>query len=652
MSDNEDQLQLPMKTTAAAAKTVHSNGDILHENSILSSNTTQPSSSSGYFINSNNLRLHFSNINYVYKQKNKILHDACGEFKSGRLTAILGPSGAGKTSMLNVLSGFKASGVSGNFLINGEERNLLEFRKMSSYIAQDFAMLDLLTVEETLKISTELKLSTQTKQKEKEQIINDILQMLNMERSRHTLVRNLSGGERKRLSIGVELVTNPPIMFFDEPTSGLDSVASFQVLTYLRRLARDGRLIVCVVHQPSSRLMQLFDDILVMSGGRVLYSGTQEQMINCFQKAGFECPQYYNPADFVLEVSSDVDNPNLRKLIDSNQSKHALKSLASSGTETMGLLTNSSSHISLDMNNLTLTAVTSSHCQLDNCTLRPKEQVTVWRQFVVLMKRSMTSMCRNMIAVQLRIIMHIVVAILLGIVFWNIGNDGAKALTNSSCIFFVVMFVFFGNAMPSIFLCPQECAVFIREYLNGWYSIKAYYMAKIVSDLPLQFICPTLLMSIAYYMTGQPHDVGRFVMCWGICLLTSIIGHFIGLVFGSMFDMQLGVFLVPGVTIPIMIFSGFFIRIYEVAYFLRFLCDISFFRYSLEGFMRALYAYDRPILNCMEDFCYYKNPAKFLKDLGMSGDFYGCDVGALLIWILVLKILFFISLVIRIKKAQ
>ena len=268
--------------------------------------------------------------------------------------------------------------------------------------------------------------------------------------------------------------------------------------------------------------------------------------------------------------------------------------------------------------------------------------------------------------------MHIIVAILLGIVFWNIGNDAAKALTNSSCIFFIIMFVFFGNAMPSIFLCPQECAVFIREYLNGWYSIKAYYMAKIVSDLPLQFVCPTLLMSIAYYMTGQPDDVGRFVMCWGICLLTAVIGHFIGLVFGSMFDMQvsyrkiyfkfidfqlilslqLGVFLVPGVTIPIMIFSGFFIRIYEVPYFLRFLCNISFFRYSLEGFMRALYAYDRPLLNCLKGLCHYIDPKLFLQDFGMFGDNYGCDIGALLLWIVALKILFFISLIIRIKKAQ
>lgn len=134
--------------------------------------------------------------------------------------------------------------------------------------------------------------------------------------------------------------------------------------------------------------------------------------------------------------------------------------------------------------------------------------------------------------------MHIVVAILLGIVYWKIGNDGSKTLTNASCVFFVILFVFFGNAMPSIFLCPQDCSVFLREYLNGWYSIRAYYMAKLVADLPLQFICPTLLVSIAYFMTGQPSDVGRFVMFWGICLLTGMIGHFMGLVFGSLFDMQ------------------------------------------------------------------------------------------------------------------
>lgn len=111
-------------------------------------------------------------------------------------------------------------------------------------------------------------------------------------------MRDISGGEHKRLSIGIELITNPPIMFFDEPTSGLDSVASYQVMCYLQKLAHQGRIVVCVVHQPSSRLMQLFDDILVLSNGEVLYSGPQSEMLECFKTAGFSCPQYYNPGDF------------------------------------------------------------------------------------------------------------------------------------------------------------------------------------------------------------------------------------------------------------------------------------------------------------------------------------------------------------------
>lgn len=128
--------------------------------------------------------------------------------------------------------------------------------------------------------------------------INDILQILNMHECRNTLVKNISNGEKKRLSIAIELVTNPPIMFFDEPTSGLDSVASLQVINYLHRLARDGRIVVCVVHQPSSRLMKLFDEMMVVSKGEILFSGPQVEMISYFEKEGFVCPNYYNPADF------------------------------------------------------------------------------------------------------------------------------------------------------------------------------------------------------------------------------------------------------------------------------------------------------------------------------------------------------------------
>ncbi|XP_005179747.1 ATP-binding cassette sub-family G member 4 isoform X1 [Musca domestica] len=672
-ADGSDEFQLTNSSNKPKPMTTPVNGTIKHQQTNIAIPTHQPlpphASTNGVSLaasvnlkasqqqqqRQSDLRLHFSNVNYVHKQcksiTTQILNDACGEFKSGRLTAILGPSGAGKTSLLNALSGFKASGVTGNIELNGKPRNIVEFRRMSSYIPQNFAMLDLLTVQETLRVSTDLKLPAETTIKEKDKIISNILEMLNLTHSRNTLVQNLSGGEYKRLSIGVEMVTNPPIMFFDEPTSGLDSVASYQIISYLHKLARDGRVIACVVHQPSSRLMKLFDDILVVSNGCILYSGPQEGMLAEFQKSGFECPQYYNPADYVLEVSSDFTNPLLSKLIHDNRMKHnsGFKTANNNGNaESAALLTNPLSkastppHTTVDM---------LSTISLETEGIRPKERVSVWRQFMVLLKRSTTSTYRNMLSVRLRIIMHIAVAILLGIVFWQIGNDGAKTLTNASCIFFVVMFVFFGNAMPSIFLCPQECAVFIREYLNGWYSIKSYYLAKIISDLPLQFVCPTLLTCIAYFMTGQPMELGRGVMFWGMCLLTGMIGHFMGLVCGSLFQMQMGVFLVPCLTIPLLIFSGFFIRIFEVAAYLKILCDISFFRYTIEGLLRSLYAYDRPDLECSLEFCYYRHPKKFLKDFGMFGDLYGQDVMALCIWILALMILFLFSLWLRIKKA-
>uniref|UniRef100_T1GH68 ABC-2 type transporter transmembrane domain-containing protein n=1 Tax=Megaselia scalaris TaxID=36166 RepID=T1GH68_MEGSC len=144
----------------------------------------------------------------------------------------------------------------------------------------------------------------------------------------------------------------------------------------------------------------------------------------------------------------------------------------------------------------------------------------------------------DLLTVQLRVVIHLVVGFLLGVVFYDMGNDAGKVLSNASFLFFCVLFIFFGNALPALLTCPLETSVFIREHLNGWYSITSYYFAKLVSDLPLLFICPTLLSVIAYYMTGQLEEIGRFAMFWGMALLTGLLGQSIGLVYGSAFKLQ------------------------------------------------------------------------------------------------------------------
>ncbi|KAH8413444.1 hypothetical protein KR009_011336 [Drosophila setifemur] len=589
------------------------------------------------------LELHFSQVNCSLKGTPKgssqILNEVCGVFKSGRLTAILGPSGAGKSTLLNALAGFKLRGVSGQFLLNGRPRDMMSFRKMSAYIAQDFVMLNLLTAEETLRVSVDLKMPSSTAAEEKQKIIDDIIDILQLQSCRRTLVKNLSGGEHKRLSIGIELVTNPPIMFFDEPTSGLDCVASYQVICHLQRLAHEGRIVVCVVHQPGSKLFQLFDDVLVLAHGEVLYAGEQREMLDNFAESGFICPQYYNPADFALEVCSHSSSTErCESLVTQNKLRHC----------------NPSNIVKLQVDEETaLIHVQQEAAELDLVHLRGKEQVGFWYQLSVLLRRHLRSMFRDMMAVQMRLVMHVVIALLLGVVYWQIGADAEKIASNVSCLFFVILFVFAGNAMPSILLCIQDSAVFIREYYNGWYSLGAYYLSKVLADLPLQLACPTMFISIGYYMTGQPADWHRFVMCWGICVMTAFIAHFIGVIAGSLFPMPLAIFLVPSATIPFLLFSGFFIRLNELSWFLRPICDVSFFRYVFEGFLRAIYGYGRGELECNATmgYCYYRTAEQFLKDFQMQGDEFGWDIAVLCMFLVFLLLAFFMTLHAVIRRA-
>lgn len=176
-------------------------------------------------------------------------------------------------------------------------------------------MLENLTVLETMSAAVSLKLGRHLPYNVRLKIINDILQILSLEKCINTRVKTLSGGESKRLSIAVEMITNPPVMFFDEPTSGLDSSSSLLVMTHLREMAKAGRTVVCTIHQPSSRLLELIDTVYLVSNGQCLYSGPLEQMVHHFELANYHCPPQYNRADFALEVASNERYGDYEKLL-------------------------------------------------------------------------------------------------------------------------------------------------------------------------------------------------------------------------------------------------------------------------------------------------------------------------------------------------
>ncbi|XP_055547513.1 ATP-binding cassette sub-family G member 4-like [Wyeomyia smithii] len=582
--------------------------------------------------------LSFRGITYQVKgsdgKQKKLLQDISGSFRSGRLAGILGPSGAGKSSLLNILSAFKTKKVSGEVLVNGKLIKRQKYRREVTYTSQDVSMLGNITVVETLDFAAELKLPNSVSAMVKSKIVNDIVKLLGLQKCANNHVETISGGEKKRLSIGLELISNPKILLFDEPTSGLDIIAAMQVIAHLKELALSGRCVVCVIHQPSSSILQMFDDLMILSEGQCIYRGPLDELVSTFKASGFECPNYYNRADFALEVASLKHEGNLLNLIE--KAKEDPKA------------------VEKDSNELVHSNETDAMLPTDGDESDATDRqypVSQWSQFITLTKRTTLCTLRDLQLMKMRIMAHLFVGLLIGVVFWDVGNDGAKVLSNASCLFFFLIFVFFANSMPLVMTFPLETAVFIRERMNNWYSLSAYFFSKLVADFPFLILGPTLFLASSYYMTAQPMELERMVMLWGICVLTAWIAQLSGLLAGSSLPLELSVFCVPCSVIPMLIFCGFFVRFREMFDFLIPFTYVGYFRYSFEGAMQAIYGFDRANIPC-EKFCYFGKVSKFMESFDMEENNFTMDVTGLLVWIFVLHVALYGSLVLRLRRNQ
>jgi ABC-type multidrug transport system ATPase subunit len=256
-----------------------------------------------------------------------ILKNIHGQAEPGRLIAIMGPTGSGKTSLLNLLAArtLSCSGaeMSGEILVNGLKRDEESFRQHSAYVQQDDVLYPLQTVEETLMMAAQLRVKNTTPAMSRK-LVDSLIHQLGLTKAKDTnigsaRVRGVSGGERKRTNLGIELTADPEVLFLDEPTSGLDSFQAEAVVRVLSRLCQEGRTIFMSIHQPSSQVYALFDKLMLLSEGQCVYFGEASSAVSYFANLGHKCPSDFNPADFLLEtISIDTRSGIQKKSYNSN----------------------------------------------------------------------------------------------------------------------------------------------------------------------------------------------------------------------------------------------------------------------------------------------------------------------------------------------
>eukprot|EP00179_Madagascaria_erythrocladioides_P008346 CAMPEP_0198309828 /NCGR_PEP_ID=MMETSP1450-20131203/2080_1 /TAXON_ID=753684 ORGANISM="Madagascaria erythrocladiodes, Strain CCMP3234" /NCGR_SAMPLE_ID=MMETSP1450 /ASSEMBLY_ACC=CAM_ASM_001115 /LENGTH=853 /DNA_ID=CAMNT_0044012607 /DNA_START=34 /DNA_END=2591 /DNA_ORIENTATION=+ len=508
-----------------------------------------------------------------------ILRGVSGRAQPGRLLAIMGASGAGKTSLLNLLAG-RASGVgTGSVRINGDRFSTSQLRALSGYVMQDDLLSAELTVRESLMFVARLRLPSSVTRAERAELVDAVLEELGIGHIAGTKVgdstgqqskkRGVSGGERKRLAIGAELITDPAILFLDEPTSGLDSTTALAVVQTLRMLARSGRTVIATIHQPRSGIFELFDDLLLLADGRVAYAGPCDRAVAYFAKLGHECPQYTNPADYFLDITS-VD----RRGAEVERTSTARRDAIVAAYDESAAATTAR----------TLPTINADAATVDAAAAAAHKARASWlRQFIALSLRFLLNTYRDKARTIFRLVQTIFISFIIALLFFQLGNDQTSIQDKSGVLFFILLNNSFSGMFSLLNSFSSERPIFLRETAQGYYGTSSYFVAKALVELPLSLI-PIIFGVIVYYIVGLSPGLDRFAWFLLVLYVTTFTTESLGLCLGAVSpntDVALG--LSPLVLIIFLLFSGFYINSESIPPWMVWIEYISFIPYAYEN---------------------------------------------------------------------
>ncbi|KAK7597801.1 hypothetical protein V9T40_010026 [Parthenolecanium corni] len=585
--------------------------------------------------------IHFENIScsvraglsFWRNERKLILKSVSGDFEAGKFTAIIGPSGSGKSTLMDIISGYRLKDVTGNVYVNGSQSNIKQLTKKSGYIMQDDKLQQLLTIEEAMMFAANVKLRANLRISAKRAMVMEILKNFSLVDHIHTLTKNLSGGQRKRLAIALELISNPPVLFLDEPTSGLDSKAAKQCLEILRQLSFEGRTVVCSIHQPSTLMLNLFHNAYMLADGRCVYQGSVNNFLPFLTANELECPVYHNPVEFLIEICVFAPETHINGLVNSINNGKSQEWLDNPTCWTSIPLEKSRENVS----------------RKNSKVQRIQYATPFFLQLFHLLKRIFLISSRDRFLTYLALGANIATGLALGGFFYNIGNNAKKVFVNLNVVFLWVMFVMYNALTSRVVTFPNELPVIKREHFNRWYSLKAYFIASTIGDIPVQVICVSLFMSIVYYLTGQPVEIKRFSYSTLTLILIAIIFQDYGICVGTLLDVQTGFIFGVFSTFPWVMFSGFFLYARDTPQIFRKLFDLSIVRRGFEAIVISLIGFDRKPFACYDVFCAFRFPEFVSRIIDIDLDNFEKDIMFLVITLLITKLCCFFALMYKIS---
>ncbi|OAG28851.1 hypothetical protein NEDG_00990 [Nematocida displodere] len=456
----------------------------------------------------------FSFEDIAYKN---VLHSVSNSLESGKMTAILGPSGAGKTTLLKIISGRKRQ-TRGVISSNGHKLSSKQIRKQTAYVHQENHLLPLLKVKEMLEYTIKLKAP---KEEDPGALADTLLKTLDLYHVKDTRIGDpiqgssgISGGEMKRLSVAQELISMPNTLFLDEPTSGLDSKISESLLLHMKNLARSGMLVALTIHQPSSDIFHMFDNIILMRSGNIIYSGSVPNCIVYLEQLGHPCPKYTNPADHIFRV---------------------FEHFPSSPTHMYaGEQTKVPKHRTVRHKKTTYTQIA--------------------RETRIIISRNFICGVRNKKYLLAKVSQAMVIGMVTSILLYNIpGQIDHQQETNTlGCFWAISMGIFGSFSYGAVSVLFSDRKLFIKEYSSNYYSFTAYFIAKVVVDFIITCVHPL----VAVPMILLSARIGS-IMHIVTCLLLGAVGHSLGLMVASLLDsVEIALAVFPAVVYPINMLTG------------------------------------------------------------------------------------------------